>query len=148
MGGWRKVAGIFGGDRPANASSENAFVELAFSVIRSNPDVLRADPEMGDGMSVLVRRWSGAEHKLFLRNTFLETREASPEEKRLRISNLVGFLDNTSRVRPWSEAMPALVPLLRVSTFAQDQGLGQLSSIGTLLVSRAFARGLRVRGAT
>jgi uncharacterized protein YtpQ (UPF0354 family) len=145
MGFWSKVAGVFGRREVVKVTAEEAFVELALGVVREQPDVERVESVGGDGMALLVHLKNGAQNTLFLKNTFLETRDASPDEKRERVRTVLGCFTEASQDRPWAEAMSSLVPLLRVSTFAMGQGLGpELSSLGPLLVSRAFAPGLRV----
>jgi uncharacterized protein YtpQ (UPF0354 family) len=145
MGFWSKVAGIFGRRELAKVTPEEAFVELALGVVQEQPDVLRVESVGGEGMALLVHLKNGVQNTLFLKNTFLETRDASPDEKRERVGVVVGSFAEAAEDRPWAEAISALVPLLRVSTFATGQGLGpELSSLGPLLVSRAFVPGLRI----
>lgn len=147
MGWWSSVTGLFGRREPVAAATtpERAFVELALKTLREHPHVLEAESLAGAGLPVQVRLRSGEEQTLFLRNTLAETREAAPQEKLDRITRLLSLIDHPPQDRSWSEAMTALVPLLRVSTFAQNQGFGaEPPSLRTLLVSRSFAPGLRL----
>jgi len=135
MGFWSK---LFGGAKAEQASererlrqperadpresrkkaAESAFVAWCLVEIRQHPAVERA--EAGEGASLPVAIWtrSGDEQKLYLKNTFLETRESSPEGKLAALRRLLTGLDDVGGALEWEEARTSLVPLLRAATFA------------------------------
>lgn len=100
----------------AKKSREARFVDWCMAEIREHPSVERAEPLEGPGLPVAI--WtSDGQQKLFLGNTFLETRDASPEQRLTALRRLLSSIDDVGKERDWDDAAPALVPLLRASTF-------------------------------
>ncbi len=139
MGWWSKLFGRGKEQEQApvqpRRTAEDLFVELYMDEARRHPRVVRV--ERGEGDEMLVRLWtagSDAPSQAFLKNTFLETRESSPEEKLLAIRRLLSILDLSDEELTWEEASARLVPLLRLDSFA---------AAGSL-VSQTFAPFLRV----
>ena len=61
---------------------------------------------------------------MFLQNTFVETRDSSPEQRSSALRRLISCIDTSEEARDWDSAMPSLVPLLRASTFGGAVGMG------------------------
>ncbi|HVY31380.1 MAG TPA: hypothetical protein VHB79_32730 [Polyangiaceae bacterium] len=133
MGFWSK---LFGGEKtekepetrapeaaPApgggKKSPEAAFVEWCLAEIRKHPDVERA--ELGEGPSLPVSIWkrgSDGTHTMFLKNTFVETRELPPADKLAALKRLLINVERSGEKRDWHDVIDSFVPLLRAATFA------------------------------
>ena len=115
MGFWSKIAGFFGGEGPPRGP-EQVFVEWCLAEARRHPAVAAVEPGEGPDLPLHVRLKDGGEQQLFLKNTFLETRELPPEEKVAMVRRLLNAFTFEHKLG-WEDAMPAIVPLVRISTF-------------------------------
>lgn len=110
-----------GGD--STRSPKAAFVAWCLEEIRQHPSVERAEAVDGPGLPVSI--WTSAgEQKMFLGNTFIETRDSSPEQRSSALRRLMSGIDRTEEEHDWDSAMPSLVPLLRAATFGGAVGMG------------------------
>jgi len=130
MGFWSK---LFGGEKTAQEtpaseaqrasslerkSPEAAFAQWCLTEIRKHPAVERA--ELGEGPSLPVSIWkrgSDGTHTMFLKNTFIETRELSPADKLAALKRLLLNLERSRENRDWHDVNDSFVPLLRAATF-------------------------------
>lgn len=118
----RETASAPAGD-DSKRSPNDAFVAWCLQEIRQHPAVERAEAVDGPGLPVSI--WTSAgEQKMFLGNTFLETRDSSPEQRLAALRRLMSVIDSAGQERDWDSAMPSLVPLLRAVTFGGTVGMG------------------------
>lgn len=120
MGFWKR---LFGGESASRAEPSQAepsqaelFMIWAVTLIRRHPGVESAEPGEMRNMQVTIRQRNGAERYLYLKNTFLETREQSTEVKREALARLLD-MHKVQTPQGWDDAAPALVPVLRTVTF-------------------------------
>jgi uncharacterized protein YtpQ (UPF0354 family) len=115
MGFWSK---IFGGGQ--KASPEELFTQLCLDEVQRHPLVVRAERAAGDEQAVEIWKEGDGQpsQTIFLSNTFAETRELPPEEKREAIRRLLKMFDPATAEQTWDEAQGSLVPVLRIASFA------------------------------
>jgi hypothetical protein len=118
MGFWSKLFG--GGASAQKVSPEELFAELCLAEARRHPLVVRAERAAGDehALEIWQEGDSQPSQKIFLHNTFVETRELPPEEKREALRRLLTIFDPTASEQTWDDARSALVPVLRIASFA------------------------------
>lgn len=118
MGFWSKLFG--GGGSEPKVSPEELFTQLCLEEVRRHPLVMRAERAVGDehALDIWKEDDSQPSQKIFLTNTFAETRELPPEEKREAIRRLLRVFDPAAAEQTWDEAQGALVPVLRIASFA------------------------------
>lgn len=134
MGFWSKLLGL-SGSKPADqeiaevtapqataatlSTPERRFSERCRVLALENPQVERAELTDSDGPLLLVwMRGRSEPMQLYLRNTFLETRDLDPEAKAAAIERLLSITEISERETSWEEAEASLVPLLRMASFA------------------------------
>jgi hypothetical protein len=103
---------------PSNTTPERAFVELCIAEAHQHPRVERV--EAGEGSDLPVSIWladTSEPTKMFLKNTFLETRDLPPDGKRAALQRLLGIVDAVDEELDWDEARQAVVPLVRTTGF-------------------------------
>jgi hypothetical protein len=114
MGIRDKVRHAFGsGEGGAEAPSpQEIFLAEVEAALRKSPSVTSVR-HGEEGFSLIVDQ-GGAEHTIFLDNTFAETRDMSPEQRRERIARLVRSGDAPdASAMSWEEVRPKLASLLR-----------------------------------
>jgi hypothetical protein len=84
--------------------------------LQQHPAVAHVTADEGPDLPLNVRLKDGGEQRLFLKNTYFETRELPPEEKLAAVRRLLDSL-SMSHELSWDDAAPAIVPLVRITTF-------------------------------
>lgn len=118
MGFLDKLRSMVGGNRSNTAeppSPRDLFRAEVEAQIHENPTVDSVTPRDHDyGLDVALK--GGGSHTVYLENTFLETREASPDQRRERIRKLVSSIGSEEPDLDWDAAKERLVPLVRACT--------------------------------
>lgn len=85
------------------------------AIVRSVEGIVAVTPA-AEVFALDLTTSSGALHRMFLENHFLETREMAPEERRARIVASISGIDER-RDLSWAEARENLLPVIRGATF-------------------------------
>ncbi len=113
MGFWKKVFGG-GAEAPKTPPSpREVFAAEVQACLETLPQVNSVKAREDFAFDVTVAE--GGVHTVFLENTFVETREMSPEERVGRIARLVSGIGLEEDL-DWESAQERLVPLLRACT--------------------------------
>lgn len=137
MGIWDRLRALVGArgnaEPPSPPSPRELFQAAVEAQLRENPAVESVTRRDDFGLDVSLV--SGGCHTVFLENTFRETRELSPDERRERIRRLLSGVGHQAPELDWEAARPRLVPLVRACTMF----LGMQDARAKLPVRRPFA---------
>lgn len=109
-----RIRSLFG-KRAASADPRALFRAEVEEIARSVAGIAAVTP-VEEVFALDLTTSSGALHRMFLDNHFVETREMSPDERRARIVAALTGIDE-QRALSWEEARKSLLPVIRGSTF-------------------------------
>lgn len=134
MGFWERLRASFGRPSASTTSStggtgpdgavdpnvargpEGHFTALAERILRATPGVTAVRPLPEE--FAIDYEFGGHPSKLFLHNTFVETRDMGPEERAARLRFVIAATqERDDAPEAWEAAVERLVPLVRAATF-------------------------------
>ena len=110
-----RLRALFG--KQSSVDPKASFLAEVMAIVRSQPHVAAVEPS-DDAFALLLTLPSGRKYEMFLQNHFVETREMSPDERRMRIVAVLAGVD-ADRELSWEEAQESLLPVIRGATFGQ-----------------------------
>lgn len=107
-------------------SPRDRFAAEALRIVRQTPGIARA---AYDATKFAIAAWrdpAGSPVWIYLSNVFAECEQATPAERRARITQLVRVVMAPHEDETWDTVRPKLRPVLRAETFGQGGPMGML----------------------